>query len=477
MAEGDIDLLAIRRGSVTAPAGCGKTQLIADSLIRHADRKPILILTHTNAGVSVLRSRLERAGIPSRSYRLATLDGWALRTLNTFPARSGIDISHLALNDPRSDYPAIKQAAAELFEGKHLDDIIDASYSRVIVDEYQDCGHEQHRMVSHLSTVIPTVVLGDPMQEIFSWQGPHPHWDHDVCSIFSSAGELTKPWRWIRAGAQALGEWLLDARATLVAGGRIDLRTAPSEVEWVELDGSDDETRQRKACNVRPPNPDGKVLIMAAGINRALQRRVAKQTPGAVTVEAVDLTDAITFAGNLDLDQPGDLDTVLEFASEVTTNVDKGGLRSRIAIIERGSSRKDATAVELAALEYKSNGSAENLVRLFLALENNQGARTFRPEILGACVQALRSCTPGTPDAFLNAAVRIREQSRMIGRRVPRRAVGSPLLLKGLEADVAVILDAEQFDNNKARNTKNLYVALTRGSRKLIVCSSNPMVG
>lgn len=51
-------------------------------------------------------------------------------------------------------------------------------------------------------------------------------------------------------------------------------------------------------------------LIMAAGINRALQRRIAKQTPGAVTVEAVDLTDVITFAGSSELDNPGDLETV-----------------------------------------------------------------------------------------------------------------------------------------------------------------------
>ncbi|WP_207953839.1 UvrD-helicase domain-containing protein [Sinorhizobium meliloti] len=170
----EIDLLDVRCGSVTAPAGCGKTQLIADSLGRHSDRKPILILTHTNAGVAALRSRLERAGVKSSSYRLATLDGWALRTLKTFPARSEIDVDHLELADPRNDYPAIKQAAASLLAGTHIDDILDASYSRVIVDEYQDCGSEQHQMVCHLSTVLPTVVLGDPMQEIFSWQGAHP---------------------------------------------------------------------------------------------------------------------------------------------------------------------------------------------------------------------------------------------------------------------------------------------------------------
>jgi DNA helicase-2/ATP-dependent DNA helicase PcrA len=91
----EIDLLDVYCGSVTTPAGCGNSQLIADSLSRHSGRKPILILTHTNAGVAALRSRLDRAEVKSSSYRLATLDGWALRTLKTFPARSETDIDHL----------------------------------------------------------------------------------------------------------------------------------------------------------------------------------------------------------------------------------------------------------------------------------------------------------------------------------------------------------------------------------------------
>jgi DNA helicase-2/ATP-dependent DNA helicase PcrA len=56
-----IDLLAISRGTVTAPAGCGKTHLIAEALTRHGSGKPILVLTHTNAGVVALRGRLEMA--------------------------------------------------------------------------------------------------------------------------------------------------------------------------------------------------------------------------------------------------------------------------------------------------------------------------------------------------------------------------------------------------------------------------------
>lgn len=473
----EIDLLDVRCGSVTAPAGCGKTQLIADSLSRHSGRKPILILTHTNAGVAALRSRLDRAEVKSSSYRLATLDGWALRTLKTFPARSEIDVDHLDLADPRNHYPAIKRAAAALLAGTHIDDILDASYSRVIVDEYQDCGSEQHRMVCHMSTVLPAVVLGDPMQEIFSWQGTHPSWHDDICTIFQPAGELVTPWRWIRAGAEAFGRWLLEARKILMAGDQIDLRGAPPEVEWVHLDGVDDDEKQRKACLAKSPQPRGDVLIMAAGVQRDRQREIARQTPGAVTVENVDLTDLIDFAGSIDLDQPGHLKTVLDFASAVTTNVEGTELIRRIGVLERGAGRKEATTAETAAMDYKRTGSAEDLTRLLLALENKPGARTFRPEILRTCLQALRSCGPAGQDTFLDAALRIREQSRMIGRRVPPRAVGSPLLLKGLEADVAVILNAAEFDRMRSRNTKNLYVAITRGSRKLIVCSASSRIG
>src|SRR5687768_11181604 len=89
MLRNDIDLLAIECGTVTAPAGCGKTHLIALALTRHARGKPILVLSHTNAGVVALRARLGRAGVPSSAYRLSTIDGWAMRLISTFPSRSG----------------------------------------------------------------------------------------------------------------------------------------------------------------------------------------------------------------------------------------------------------------------------------------------------------------------------------------------------------------------------------------------------
>jgi DNA helicase-2/ATP-dependent DNA helicase PcrA len=71
---------------------------------------------------------------------------------------------------------------------------------------------------------------------------------------------------------------------------------------------------------------------------------------------------------------------------------------------------------------------------------------------------------------FLSAATQARERNRHLGRPLARRAVGSTLLLKGLEADAAVILHPELM------TAQNLYVALTRGARLIVVCSPTPIL-
>jgi hypothetical protein len=475
MPEAEIDLLDLSRASVEAPAGCGKTELIVSALRRHRSRKPILVLTHTNSGVAALQHRLSQKGIAPDRYRLSTLDGWALRILKLFPRRSEIAQHHLEISNAWEDYPAIKLAIRRLLSGRHIDEMIFATYDRVIVDEYQDCEPNQHAVVCHLASILPTVVLGDPMQEIFNWTGHHPNWARDVLTSFPLAAELGTPWRWKNVGTHDLGQWLLDARHALRAGDRIDLRIAPAEVKWVHLDGVDDDAKHRDACMARSPRAGGEVLIMTGGRMKAVQRRMAKQTPGAVTIEAVDLTDVIDFARQTDLERPGDLRAVLEFAYSVMTGVNREGIAARVALLERQRNRTVAKSHELAAMRYKQAGGAAALADLLLTLEEIQGARTFRPDILRSCIKALQGTGQGV--SFLEAAKRIREQQRILGRRLPAKAVGSPLLLKGLEGDVAVVLDATDFDDDPAKNSKNLYVAMTRGSRQLVVCSSTPLIG
>ena len=220
-----IDLLAIDRGLVTAPAGCGKTELIALAIARHKGPKPVLVLTHTNAGVAALRGRLNRTGIPSKNYRLATLDGWAMRLISTFPMRSGHSQELLELSDPKSDYPEIRRRASKLLLSGSIADVLAASYDRVMVDEYQDCSTFQHAIVVHTAEVLPTVVLGDSLQAIFNFgTDALADWDTEVCKEFPEVGTLSTPWRWINAKTEELGQWLLEVRKTLIKRQPVNLK-------------------------------------------------------------------------------------------------------------------------------------------------------------------------------------------------------------------------------------------------------------
>ncbi|MBI3981727.1 MAG: AAA family ATPase [Gemmatimonadetes bacterium] len=465
-----VDLLEIDRGTVTAPAGCGKTQLIAEALTRYANKKLVLVLTHTNAGVVALRGRLGRAGVPSSAHRLSTIDGWARRLISTFPGRSGHDPKILDLASPRTDYPRIRAAAAKLLKAGHINDVLAATYARLIVDEYQDCSIRQHALVTYAAETLPTCVLGDPMQAIFGFGDPLPDWDRQVCGRFPLAGELETQWRWINANAEELGRWLLDARGKLLRGEPLDLRTAPPAVRWVELDGTDDHRRRLRAARVRAPTGDACVLIIADSTSPEKQRQFASQTPGAVTVEAVDLRDLVSFARNFNLDAEHAFGRLVRFAQSVMTNVGSADLIQRVELLARGSARKVPSAVEGAALAFVKAPSYRNAVDLLVEIGKETGVRTHRPAVLRACIKALRLCENTDGLSFEEAAIRMREQNRLVGRPLPKRAVGSTLLLKGLEAEAVVILDADSLDAN------NLYVGMTRGSKALTICSSTPIL-
>lgn len=465
--EPEIDLLAVDQGTVTAPAGCGKTHLIANALARHTGPKPILVLTHTNAGVAALRGRLERARVPSSAYRLATIDGWAMRLLTMFPQRAGHDPDILAVNNARNDYPAIRAAACGLLGGHHISDILTATYDRLIVDEYQDCAVPQHEIIVHASASLRTCVLGDPLQAIFTFAGRTADWELEVKAQFPSVGELDTPWRWINAEEEAFGRWLLEMRLILIANGSIDLATAPANVQWLRLDGVDDRRIRLRAGSQPPPVRDGRVLIMADSWNPTGQRDFASQVPGGVVVENVDMRDLVTFGEGLDLASPDVVEHVINFAGSVMVNVGSPQMCQRIQSLQGGRARNPANGAETAALRFSANPSYLSAAELLEAINAEAGVRAHRPAILRGAYEVLNACRGAKGAEPGAAAVAVRERSRLIGRPLAKRTVGSTLLLKGLEADVAVVLNPAAMDN------RHLYVAMTRGAKQLIICSSS----
>jgi len=465
------DLLTLMRGSITAPAGCGKTQLIADSLRRHSDSKPILILTHTNAGKSALEDRLVKAKTAREAYRVATIDSWAIRLISKFPARSGHDRSIETLNNPNTDYAAIRVAAWTLLASDAITDALKATYSRVFVDEYQDCTLPQHHIVSWLAQVLPTCVLGDPLQAIFNFREATVDWATDVLRMFPESRELSTPWRWRNAGTERLGNWLLEARHALLAGQAIDLRSAPAEVTWLAVpDAPDGAHRVRLlAAQTKAPVPHGSVLVIGDSTSPSGQRLVASQTPGATTVEAVDLRDLTAFGQSFDPQKTNALETFVGFASELMTGLGVAQLLRRVQSIKSGTARNDATAVEAAAVAFSCAPSFDTAAAALRTFEESPGVRVFRPEVLRVCLAAFDMAAKEGGSLSL-AVARAREQNRHHGRPQIRRAVGSTLLLKGLEADTAIVLNPSDM------NARHLYVALTRGARSLVICSRTPVL-
>ncbi|WP_163558811.1 UvrD-helicase domain-containing protein [Halomonas sp. NO4] len=468
----EIDLRAINRGTVTAPAGCGKTQLIAHALAGHRGSKPILVLTHTNAGVAALRGRLDRAGVPTSAYRLSTIDGWAIRLISVFPGRSAHNPEILQLAAPARDYPAIRDAAWRLLQAGHISEVLKASYAHLIVDEYQDCSVPQHHIVYFLSLILPTCVLGDPMQAIFGFRGNTlVDWNQQVCAHFPVVGELTTPWRWRNAGAEALGQWLLEARGVLAAGQSVDLRSGPPKhVTWMQALPPNDHAQRLAAARAVPPTADARVLIIADSRNRAAQQNFASQIPGASTVEAVDLRDLIAFANGFDERSFDALGQLLALAQSVMTNLGVPEFTRRLGSLQRGTARNPPSVAESCALAFAQSPSLSGAAELLSALRAQPNVRVYRPAILYGVLKALRDASSGTV-SLAEAARRVREENRLLGRPLPKRAVGSTLLLKGLEAEVVVLM------NTEGMSAQHLYVAMTRGSMKLVVCSANPTVG
>jgi DNA helicase-2/ATP-dependent DNA helicase PcrA len=104
----------------------------------------------------------------------------------------------------------------------------------------------------------------------------------------------------------------------------------------------------------------------------------------------------------------------------------------------------------------------------FDAIEAIPGSIMHRRELWREMARSIRAFGAGGYTTLADAAWGVRERGRSSGRRVEHRTVSRTVLVKGLEFDHAVVLNADDHDG------ANLYVALTRASRTLTVLSGGP---
>ena len=455
------------KGYVIAPAGYGKTHLIAMAV--KAATKRQLILTHTFAGVNSIKTKMTALGVPSSKYQIDTIASWSLRLCLSYPNTSGWKVEH-----PTSkQWNKLYECCSGLLRKQFIHRVVAATYGGVYVDEYQDCSELQHSLVCAFAEFLPCRILGDPMQAIFDFglsQGGPVDWDVSIHPTFTCLGQLEIPWRWEKAGVPELGAWLKKVREILEQGQKIDLMNGlPACVKRVYSTPGNLNQKQYYALMELLGHNDC-VIALHGGDQKSknkthnLAQSLAGRFSSIEEVEGKALHEFIKKLITAKTTQAGFL-LSLVFAKKCFTGVAKalttGTQKGEVA---KQSKATKYPEVLLAANEYLNNPTSAHLKAFFLALRANPETSAYRRDLLYRFLNVLKIHINGTGETLTEAANLYQRDMRHTGRPIShRKLIGTTLLVKGLEYDHAVILDADAMD------AKDLYVAMTRGSKSLTI--------
>lgn len=469
------EVLAACRGSgyVVASAGFGKTHLIAEAVSRSANRQ--LVLTHTYAGVNVLRRKMRELRVCNQAFRVDTIASWALRLSLSYPATSGWTIDR-----PASDqWSALYQACSVLLDSGFIRRILRASYAGLYVDEYQDCSAVQHELVLKLARDLPCRLLGDPLQGIFDFNEQPLDWERDVSAKFESLGQLEIPHRWNRAGTPAIGTWLGAVRHQLEQRQPVDLtRDVPPGVVFKPVDDLANLFRiQANTCRYFPCDLQESVIAIHKGSQEykfkchALAKNVGGRFSSIEEIEGKALFSFIQKIQGTQTNQKR-LKQVLAFASQCMTGVNASlpaaTLRGEHAHVRENTHNP---LVAMAANAYLADPTSNTMAGLLTALKVIGNVQIIRADLFNRMMGMLRKHSLYPQLTLDQAAEKYQSEFRYKGRPTGRRKlIGTTLLVKGLEFDHAIVLDAESLPR------KELYVALTRGAKSLTIISSSPVL-
>jgi hypothetical protein len=415
-------------------------------------------------------------GVSSAACRVETLDGFALRYAAAFPKTSGCTVAEPSQS---CDWIAVREACRLGLENRHVEHVFTQSYAGFYVDEYQDCTMSQHQMVLRLAQLRPCRVVGDPMQAVFGFEkdDPLPDWQEDVASQFERLPDLTEPHRWYRDGANRdLGDWLASVRRDLSCASWSLSFTNDAPVNWVRRTGPD-LSDQRIACFALNKSC-GTDTVVAIHNHASQQHCVAKALGGCYqSIEEVEGKDLLKHCGLLD-DSVGieRARRVVDAACECVVSMPKQ-LQAIKAALARGRIPKKGKVVSdcaelLAALQVVAAGHEHMPVADCLDLISRMpGAVFYRRELLTDMRKTCRIHDSSSGGSLRKTAWKVRDAARRHARHLYRRVVARTLLIKGLEFDHAVVLDADGISN-----AKDLYVALTRASKSLTIVSKSPML-
>ncbi|MEV7624136.1 UvrD-helicase domain-containing protein [Actinoplanes sp. NPDC089786] len=467
-----VDALLVRQAmpcSITMPAGTGKTEIIAAMTRLTADvQQRALVLTHTHAGVDALRRRIKRMGVPQGAARVETIASWSHQLVRHYPNLAGVTVP---VEPVWADSALYYKGAARVIQARSLQHVLAATYTFAIVDEYQDCTTRQHGLAAAISTAIPVAVFGDPLQAIFGWDDadPLPSWSGEVQSLWPDLRISTHPWRWKDYNAD-LGQWLLGVRdnfsqrTPIRIGDGTPVRWVPSAEQYRAM------VRECRDARVRYPAES----IVAIGMWDRDCNGVGSHLNGSYSVmETIEGKDMVDFARIVDQgDAPAVAAATATWGKTCISGISPLIKSEDVRRLEAGKPiahllRPGAKAAQELLSSLLTTPGAAAVRAALVAIGQLPGGATYRHDAWRTVLNALRTAE-ASDQSVAEAVIQHRNRTRATGRQSGRHTVSRPTLIKGLEYDHAIVLDADQHEPS------SLYVALTRARTTLTVISKQP---
>lgn len=472
--------MAALPASVVMPAGTGKTHLLAATARKIAlDGGRVLVLTHTNAGVFAIKNRLKLFGMAGGDAHVATITSFSFRLARAYPVLGELIVPKVMVP---TDSPAYVRAAAKVIAAGHIKAVLAASYTHVLIDEYQDCNIDQHELVLALRGAVSQMgILGDNRQAIFGFSDSLPDWE-DVIADFPEHTDIDpQPHRW-KGHNDSLGDWLLQVRDRLLPGATLNLTGGnyPDRVTYSNIAGNRGGLTAAALSLLNEP-PDETVLIVAA--NDGIGRHLAGELKGTYTVmEEIEGKFMTKWLDKLEQTEPaGYASWLFEFTKKCHAGhgaLEPKPIGKRYADQRTGAdlltAKREPVRVAIEALDrLVTNPTLDELAAAMDVIPTTGALRLHSHEAWYDVKTAIRGAIAHGDDTTVlrEELAKARDALRHAGRRERRRIISRTLLVKGLEYDHVLIADIGRHPQ-----VNDLYVALTRARKSIHILGTTDTI-
>lgn len=447
-----------------APAGFGKTHTIVECLKYTPDKQ--LILTHTHAGVHSLKNKVQKSKVPSNIYRIETISSFAQKYVNAFYI--GTDLPPQEEN--KKYHPFVIKKAIAIFNSPFPQKVLFNSYAGLFVDEYQDCTKLQHEMIMSLSKVLPTHLLGDPLQAIFNFNGGLVDFEEDL-KEFEKFPPLSTPYRWMNAKRDDLGKALQEIRGKLENKEPVDLSLYSPTIEIIEEECMLRPPHNKRLMELQNKKERGILILTPDSHNKATRVNFTKAYPTFLPLISIDEKDFYILSKEVDklvgnITEQGIRD-IIYCCKDLFSKTSLDKYFNKTGLINKKN--KDESVLLLKEQIQNSNclQGIKIILEMILKLE---GVKCYPREIFNSLLISIEDAFHKKVSVYTSMKQH-RNTIRCAGRKIAQKCVGTTLLTKGLEFDTVVVLNAHKFEC-----PKHLYVALTRAANKLIIFTTSKII-